>query len=80
MSSDSPTFGQKVRYQIDRFLSWRPLARILGLFLLSLALVAICAGLALLTVPPGAAEGEGFDFFGAMWWSLMRVIDTGTMA
>lgn len=80
MSSDSPTFGQKVRYQIDRFLSWSPLARILGLFLLSLALVAICAGLALLTVPPGAAEGEGFDFFEAMWWSLMRVIDTGTMA
>ena len=30
----TPTAGDKVRYQLDRFLSWSPAARFVGLFVL----------------------------------------------
>ncbi len=78
-TSDVPSFGDKVRYQVDRFLSWSPMARFLGLFVVSLLLVTFNATLALLAQPPAGEEGGSFDFFEAMWWATGRVADAGTM-
>lgn len=78
--SDVPTFGDKVRYQVDRFLSWSPFARFVGLFGLSLLLVLINATFARLAMPQPTEEGaEPFDFLEAMWWATGRVADAGTM-
>lgn len=75
--TDSPTTGDRIRYQIDRFLSWSPFARFLGLFAISFVLVTFCAVLAKIVVTPD--EGETFDFFEAMWFAMTRVADAGTM-
>lgn len=40
---DTPSTGDKVRYQVDRFLSWSPMARFLGLFALSFLLISLNA-------------------------------------
>ena len=37
-TADLPSTGDKIRYQIDRFLSWSPLARFIGLFCISFIL------------------------------------------
>jgi K+/H+ antiporter YhaU regulatory subunit KhtT len=76
--ADRPSLGDKVRYQVDRFLSWSPMARFLGLFGLSFILVTVCAGLAVL-VMPASDDGASFDFLEAMWWAMTRVADAGTM-
>ncbi|MEW5737615.1 MAG: TrkA C-terminal domain-containing protein [Myxococcota bacterium] len=76
--ADKPSFGDKVRYQVDRFLSWSPMARFVGLFGLSFLLVTFCAGLAVLVMPP-AEDGSKFEFLEAMWWAMTRVADAGTM-
>lgn len=79
-TSDVPGFGDKVRYQVDRFLSWSPMARFVGLFALSLLLVVTNAALAWLVMPKPSEEGAPpFDFFEAMWWATGRVADAGTM-
>lgn len=78
--ADRPSFGDKVRYQVDRFLSWSPMARFVGLFGLSFILVIVCAVLAKLVMPPPETPGDTFDFLEAMWWSMMRVSDAGNMA
>lgn len=79
-TSDVPSFGDKVRYQVDRFLSWSPMARFLGLFALSLILVMTNAFFAFLVMPKPTEEGAPtFDFFEAMWWATGRVADAGTM-
>jgi len=75
--SDVPTLGDKVRYQVDRFLSWSPLARFVGLFGLSLLLVSFNATLVRFAMPQ--EEGKEFDFFEALWWATGRVADAGTM-
>lgn len=76
---DQPTFGDKVRYQVDRFLSWSPMARFVGLFGLSFILVSFCAVLAKLAMPPPEDPSETFDIFEALWWAMTRVADAGTM-
>jgi Trk K+ transport system NAD-binding subunit len=78
-ASDVPSFGDRVRYQVDRFLSWSPMARFLGLFGLSFLLVFICALLAVLVMPAPDEGGEAFDLLEAMWWAMTRVADAGTM-
>jgi ion channel POLLUX/CASTOR len=79
MADDSPSFGDNVRYQVDRFLSWSPFARFVGLFGLSFLLVLICAGLAKAVMPPPEDPTDTFDLFEAMWWAMTRVADAGTM-
>lgn len=76
--ADKPSMGDKIRYQVDRFLSWSPMARFVGLFALSFILVLACAGLAVLVMPPGE-DGARFEFLEAMWWAMTRVADSGTM-
>ncbi|MCU0696679.1 MAG: hypothetical protein MUC96_09135 [Myxococcaceae bacterium] len=79
MSADVPSFGDKVRYQVDRFLSWSPFARFVGLFGLSFILVFCCAVLAKLVMPPPEDPNDTFDLFEALWWAMTRVADAGTM-
>jgi K+/H+ antiporter YhaU regulatory subunit KhtT len=79
MSSDQPSFGDKVRYQVDRFLSWSPLARFLGLFGLSVVLVLFCGTLATLAMPPPSGDDPPFDLFEALWWAMLHVTDTGAL-
>lgn len=78
--SDVPSLGDKVRYQVDRFLSWSPMARFLGLFGLSFLLVVLSAVLATLVMPAPQNPGESFDFLEAMWWAMTRVADSGTFS
>jgi ion channel POLLUX/CASTOR len=73
--TDAPTTGDKIRYQIDRFMSWSPMARFIGLFGLSFILIMICAAAAIAV----GAKDAPFDFFEAMWWAMTRVADAGTM-
>ncbi|MCC6338099.1 MAG: NAD-binding protein [Myxococcales bacterium] len=77
-AADKPSFADKVRYQVDRFLSWSPMARFVGLFGLSFLLVSFCATLAVLVMPP-AEDGNKVEFLEAMWWAMTRVADAGTM-
>lgn len=79
MSDDSPSLGDKIRYQVDRFLSWSPFARFVGLFGLSFVLVFCCAVLAKLVMPPPEDPNDTFDLFEALWWAMTRVADAGTM-
>lgn len=79
-SPDAPSFGDKIRYQIDRFLSWSPAARFLGLGGLSFLLVLACAGLVKLVAPAPEDPKDTFDFLDAMYWALGRVVDAGNMA
>jgi ion channel POLLUX/CASTOR len=79
MSSDQPSVADTVRYQVDRFLSWSPFARFVGLFGLSFFLVFVCALLAMVVMPPPEKPDETFDLFEAMWWAMTRVADAGTM-
>ncbi len=77
--SDAPSFGDKVRYQVDRFLSWSPIARFVGLFALSFLLVTLNAIFVRIAMPAPEEGKEAFDFFEALWWATGRVADAGTM-
>ncbi len=79
MADDAPSLADKVRYQVDRFLSWSPFARFVGLFGLSFLLVLTCAALAKVVMPPPEDPADTFDLFEAMWWAMTRVADAGTM-
>jgi voltage-gated potassium channel Kch len=75
---DAPSRLDRVRYYVDLFMSSSPASRFLGLFGISFVVVAVCAGLALLASPPdGDLSG---NFLEAMWWALIRVVDSGGMA
>ncbi len=76
-TSDAPTTGDKIRYQIDRFLSWSPLARFIGLFGISFILISIAAVASLFVLPADPENPR--DFLEQMWWALTRVADAGTM-
>ncbi|MHB8877540.1 MAG: CASTOR/POLLUX-related putative ion channel [Myxococcaceae bacterium] len=76
-NEDAPSTGDKIRYQLDRFMSWSPAARFIGLLLVSIILITSCASLGFLVMPK---DGEKpFDFLEAMWWSMTRIADGGTM-
>ena len=75
---DRPSRSDHIRYRIDLFMSWNPMARFIGLFVVSFVLIALCAGLAMLVSDHDANQSK--NIFDAMWWSMMRVIDAGAMA
>src|SRR5687767_12751667 len=75
--SDAPTTGDKIRYQVDRFLSWSPLARFIGLFGISFILISIGASVSMFVLPEDPEKSH--DFLEQMWWALTRVADAGTM-
>lgn len=73
-----PTFNQRLRYQFDNLMARGTPAMIGMLFMFSLVIVMIAG--AILYITGFAQEGQGGLSFGeAMWESLMRTLDSGTM-
>lgn len=74
-----PTFTQRLRYQLDNLMSRGTPAMIGMLFVFSLIIVIIAG--AIISTTGFVQEGtEGSLSFGeAMWESLMRTLDSGTM-
>jgi voltage-gated potassium channel Kch len=77
--SMKPTFNQRLRYQFDNLMSRGTPAMIGMLFVFSLIIVIIAG--AIISITGFVQEGtEGALSFGeAMWESLMRTLDSGTM-
>jgi ion channel POLLUX/CASTOR len=73
-----PTFNQRLRYQFDNLMARGTPAMIGMLFVFSLVIVIIAGAVVSIT---GFAQegGEGLSFGEAMWESLMRTLDSGTM-
>ncbi|MEQ1902027.1 MAG: hypothetical protein ABL866_14990 [Devosia sp.] len=70
--------GARLRYAFDKSMAAGPVALIGWLAILSLILIAIAGGvLALLRIAPEG--GSPLDFGEAVWESLMRTLDSGTM-
>lgn len=75
-----PTLRDRLRYAFDDFMSRGTVALILGLFAISTALVLMVAAVVTITDNLRDANGgEGLDFFDAVWLSLLRTLDPGTM-
>ena len=74
-----PTFRQRLGYQFDNLMSRGTPALIIGLFVISLLVIAVAAfiisffSLRQLSSPDTLSFGEAF------WESLMRTLDSGTM-
>src|SRR5215216_5910252 len=72
------TFNQRLRYQFDNLMARGTPAMIGMLFVFSLIIVIIAG--AIISAANFAQEGAGELSFGeAMWESLMRTLDSGTM-
>jgi voltage-gated potassium channel Kch len=72
------TLGERLRYEFDKSMSAGTIALIGWLAVISTVLIGIAAAiLALLNIAPEGAAS--LDFFEAMWASLMRTLDAGTM-
>ena len=54
------------------------MSRFIGLLVLSIILITACALMALVVMPKGA-DGNEFDFPEAVWWSMTRIFDAGTV-
>ncbi|HVR97078.1 MAG TPA: potassium transporter TrkA [Thermoanaerobaculia bacterium] len=74
-----PRFAQRLRYSFDNSMSKGSIALIGYLGLASISLIML-AGLVLVLfgIRPGGADSAP-GFFEAMWLSLMRTLDSGTM-
>jgi hypothetical protein len=72
------SFREKMGYYVDLFMSRSSTARLLILFALSFILISICAALFLFVSPE--LGGQKPDFGEAMWWSMIRVLDSGGLA
>ena len=72
------TFGDRVRYAFDNYMSKGTVALILGLAVIS-ALIIFVAGLLISVAQIRPPEAEGYALGEAMWLSLMRTLDAGTM-
>ena len=73
-----PGLGARLRYAFDKSMAAGPIALIGWLALVSLAIIAVAG--AFLAATRIAPEGEdGMSFVEALWASLMRTLDPGTM-
>jgi len=66
----------RARYAFDNFMARGTRALILGLFVVSLLLILLTAGVVTLA---GLAQDQGFDFPTLLWRNLLRTLDPGTM-
>lgn len=73
-----PGFRERASYRFDRFMERGTVALVLGLGVVSLAIIL---GLTLLMTIVGARDGDGneLDFIQLGWMALMRTLDAGTM-
>ncbi len=70
--------GRRLRYEFDKSMAAGPIALIGWLAVLSIVLIIIAAAvIALLHIAPEGGDAMGFGE--AMWESLMRTLDSGTM-
>lgn len=80
-SQPRPSLRSRFQYGLDNFMSRGTLALISGLGLLSLVIILLAGAIVslgrLLTAPSG--NTEGMTFGEAVWASLMRTLDAGTM-
>ena len=80
-SQPRPSLRSRFQYGFDNFMSRGTLALISGLGLLSLVIILLAGAIVslggLLTAPSG--NTEGMTFGEAIWASLMRTLDAGTM-
>jgi voltage-gated potassium channel Kch len=67
---------ERLRYAFDNYMARGTTALILGLFVASILLVLVIAGVVYVT---GVAADQGVDFLRALWLSLLRTLDPGTM-
>lgn len=72
------SWKDRLRYRFDNFMSRGTGSLILGLAVLSLVIISVVA---LVVVSLGIAPGDGekITFLEAIWLSLMRTLDAGTM-
>ncbi|MBI3914217.1 MAG: NAD-binding protein [Chloroflexi bacterium] len=74
------TWRERLRYRFDNVMARGPIAMVIGLFLISGALIALIAAFVAMTgVAPTADDGSSPDFFELMWLGLLRTLDSGTM-
>ncbi|MBU1348219.1 MAG: hypothetical protein KKA16_14865 [Alphaproteobacteria bacterium] len=69
--------GEKLRYEFDKSMAAGPIALVGWLSLVTLAVILTAA--AVLAMTRLGPDG-GFGFFEALWQSLMRTMDAGTVA
>jgi voltage-gated potassium channel Kch len=76
--SQRNSWGARLRYEFDKSMSAGPIALIGWLAVLSLVVIIVAGAIiALLRITPEG--GEALGFVEAMWASLMRTLDAGTM-
>lgn len=74
------TLGERARYAFDNTMSRGTIALVLWLGVLStLALVFFAVVIKLFGMAPAGQTPEEISFFEAVWMSLMRTLDAGTM-
>jgi voltage-gated potassium channel Kch len=75
----SPEFSARLRYEFDKTMAAGPIALIGWLGLISLAIITVAASVVSLfrIVPEG---DEDMSFIESLWASLMRAMDSGTVA
>lgn len=83
MSVTKPTFKQRFQYFFDNFMSKGTVALIGGLGAISLILIVIAGAIVAIggKILGPIVDGRqvSLPFFDAVWWSLMRTFDAGTM-
>lgn len=76
---EKPSWRERLRYQFDNLMSRGTIALIAGLALLSFFVIVLAGAiLSLANIRPEGAT-EPLTFIEAMWESLMRTLDAGTM-
>src|SRR6185503_14516296 len=75
------TFANRLRYSFDNTMSRGAIALIGWLSLLTFLLVTAFAALVVVTgIGPAAEDGNSPGFLSALWMTLMRALDAGTVA
>ena len=73
------TFGERLRYQFDNYMSRGTIALVLALFAIT-ALIIVAAACIIVFAGLRTANSGPFGFGEALWQSSLRAIDTGTVA
>src|ERR1051325_235567 len=77
---DRPTFSARLRYAFDSYMSRGTGALVGGLFLISVVLILVIAGIVEVFGGLNAQATQGVSFIDLLWTTLMRTIDTGNVA
>jgi len=75
----NPTWQEKLRYRFDNFMAKGTVALIGGLGILSLVLIFIMAAFISASGIHPSGSDASLNFWEAVWQSLMRTLDAGTM-